>query len=252
MTQFILYGGKGGVGKTTCAAATALELSRQGHDTLVVSTDPAHSLSDSFDTEVSSEPEEILDNLWAVEVDREEAMADYKEKVEQIPMGDDEGEAGPLGLDLSGLGEVGEQIGEGVGGIVDDAMTAPGSDEVAAMHKFIEYMESEKWDYVVFDTAPTGHTLRLLRLPEVLDSMIGRVLKIRSQIQGVVDSFKSMIGGEGSEAPTADQLEDAKQRIKSVRSKLRDPDQTDFRVVFVPEKMAVLETQRLIEQLSRF
>ena len=246
MTQYILYGGKGGVGKTTCAAATAYKLSREGFDTLVVSTDPAHSLSDSFDTEVSSEPEEIYDGLWAVEVDPEAAMEEYRDTVESVP----EKLLGGVG---SGLGLDTEEVGEGMGGLFDDAMDAPGSDEAAAMYKFMEFMDSDRWDYIVFDTAPTGHTLRLLQLPEVMDSMIGRLVRIQSQVQGVVDSFKGLLGGDEDETGAAhDKLESLKERIERVRAKLMDPDHTDFRVVTIPESMAVLETQRLIERLSRF
>jgi len=245
MTQYILYGGKGGVGKTTCAAATAHKLSREGFDTLVVSTDPAHSLSDSFDTPVSSEPEEIHDGLWAVEVDPEDAMEEYRDTVESVP----EKLLGGVG---SGLGLDTDEVGEGVGGLFDDAMDAPGSDEAAAMYKFMEFMDSDRWDYIVFDTAPTGHTLRLLQLPEVMDSMVGRLVRIQSQIQGVVDSFKGILGGEDDGVDARGKLESLKDRIESVRAKLIDPDHTEFRVVTIPESMAVLETQRLIERLSRF
>ncbi|MFB6284036.1 MAG: TRC40/GET3/ArsA family transport-energizing ATPase [Halobacteria archaeon] len=247
MTQFILYGGKGGVGKTTCAAATGLKLARRGLDTLVVSTDPAHSISDSYDTEVPSEPVKIQDQLYAVEVDPQDAMDDYKGDIQAVP--EDLGDA-DLGL---GLGAVGEQIGEDVGGLLEDAVGAPGSDEAAAIYKFMEYMESDDYDYIVFDTAPTGHTLRLLKLPEVMDSMVGRLMKIKSQIKGVVDSVKGMFGKSDEDGKvTMDKLEKLKDRVVDVRTKLQNPEQTDFRVVLIPESMAVLETQRLIEQLSRF
>ena len=251
MTEFILYGGKGGVGKTTMAAATALRLANEGHDTLVVSTDPAHSISDSYGSDVGTEPDQIRDHLWAVEVEAQEAMEEYRGKVEEIPQQEGQGE-GPLGLDLEGLGGIGEELGEDMGEIFSDALGAPGADEAAAIFKFIEYMESDEYDYVVFDTAPTGHTLKLLRLPEVLDSMLGKVIRIRSRIQGTIDSVKQLLGGEESQTTTPEQLEDFKARVERIRAKLQDPDQTDFRVVTIPEHMAITETQRLIEQLSRF
>ncbi len=244
MTRYVLYGGKGGVGKTTCAAATAHRLAREGSETLVVSTDPAHSLSDSFGAPVSSEPTEVDNGLWAVEVDPEEAMEEYRETVEDIPQKLASGIGAGLGLDS-------EEVGEGMGGLFDDAMDAPGSNEAAAMYKFMEYMESDRWDYVVFDTAPTGHTLKLLRLPEVMDSMVGRLFRIRSQIQGVFGSLTGAFGGEDEESE-GDKLERLKERIERVREKLVDPEQTEFRVVLIPESMAVLETERLIERLSRF
>ncbi len=250
MTKFVLYGGKGGVGKTTCAAATALELAERGEKTLVLSTDPAHSLSDSFDVEVANEPEEILPNLWAVEVDPEQAMEEYRSTFMALPE-KLEGQS-VMGVDL-GLGETADEMGVSMGGLFDDALLAPGSDEVAAMLKFMEYMDSDEWDYIVFDTAPTGHTLKLLELPEVLDSMVGRLLRIRGQIQGVVDSVKGLLGGgEEAETPsTTEQLEEMKARVERVRARLRDPDYTEFRVVSIPETMAVLETERLIQRLAK-
>lgn len=240
MTEFVFYGGKGGVGKTTCAAATALKLSGRG-DTLVVSTDPAHSLSDSLETEVPSRPEMVMDNLWAAEVDPEEAMEGYRGAFERVP----EQFGGFPGLS-------GGELGEGMGGLFEDALMAPGSDEAAAMHEFMKYMDSDDWDYIVFDTAPTGHTLRLLQLPEVMDSMLGRMIKIRSQIQGVVDSLKGVFGGGGEDNVSLDEFRRVKARIERVRGMLSDPEQTDFRVVSVPERMSVLETERMIERLSRF
>ena len=245
-TRYILYGGKGGVGKTTCAAGTAYRLAKEGHETLVISTDPAHSLSDSFDTAVSSEPTEIDDGLWAVEVDPEEAMEEYRETFEEVPEKLASGIGAGMGLDT-------DEVDEGMGGLFDDMMDAPGSDEAAGMYKFMEYMESDRWDYIVFDTAPTGHTLKLLQLPEVMDSMVGRLVRIRSQLSNVFGTLTGIFGGDDDEdSTTQDRLERMSDRIENVRSKLVDPDHTEFRVVLVPESMAVLETQRLIERLSRF
>ena len=244
-TRYVLYGGKGGVGKTTCAAATAYRLARDGNETLVVSTDPAHSLSDSFGAPVSSEPTEVHDGLWAVEVDPEEAMEEYRDAFEDVPKKLASGIGASMGLDS-------EEVGEGMGGLFDDAMDAPGSNEAAAMYKFMEYMESDRWDYVVFDTAPTGHTLKLLQLPEVMDSMVGRLFRIRSQIQGVFGSVAGIFGEDEDEESEGDKLERLKGRVERVREKLVDPEQTEFRVVMVPERMAVLETERLIDRLSRF
>jgi len=244
MTEYILYGGKGGVGKTTCAAATGYKLANEGRKTLVVSTDPAHSLSDSFETEVTSEPGEVIENLWATEVDPEEAMNEYRDTVETVPESFSQG--------LNALGIDSEEIGENVAGLFDDALGAPGSDEAAAMFKFMEYMDSDSWEYVVFDTAPTGHTLRLLEFPEIMDSALGKMVRLRSQVQGVVDSFKGILGGDEEEETTYGKLEKLKNRIERVRGKLVDPNQTDFRVVTIPENMAITETQRLIDRLSRY
>jgi arsenite-transporting ATPase len=128
----------------------------------------------------------------------------------------------------------------------------PGADEAAAMQQLLEYLDDPRFERVVIDTAPTGHTLRLLELPEVMDSMAGRLLKMREQFSGLMDGIKGMFGaGSESEKPMA-QLEELAERIERLRAVLRDPSRTDFRVVMVPEKMSVLESERLIRRLDEF
>jgi arsenite-transporting ATPase len=178
--EYVLYGGKGGVGKTTLAAATALASARDGTATLVVSTDPAHSLSDTLETDVPADPARVRDDipLYAAEIDAETAMA-------RAPM-DLEGGENPLG---GLLGEEGANPFEG---------GMPGSDEAAAMWLLLEYLDDERFERVVVDTAPTGHTLRLLELPELLDSMVGTMLKLRERFGGLMEGMKGMVGGEAS------------------------------------------------------
>jgi arsenite-transporting ATPase len=128
----------------------------------------------------------------------------------------------------------------------------PGADEAAAMQQLIEYLDDPRFDRVVVDTAPTGHTLRLLELPEVMDSMAGRLLAMRERFSGMMDNLKGMLGGDvGDERPMAE-LEELADRIERLRAVLRDPQKTDFRVVMVPEKMSVLESERLIRRLDEF
>ena len=244
MTEFVLYGGKGGVGKTTCAAATALKRAREGAPTLVVSTDPAHSLSDVFDAEVGVEPTHIdgESDLWAVEVDPGERIGQYRGKV-TAALDELEG----LGISLDD-GDVDDVIEAGV---------APGTDEAAAMDLFLDYMDDPRFEYIVFDTAPTGHTLRLLKLPDVMSSAMGKLISVRSQVSSLADSVRSFVGG-GDEDDAEDDagvgvdLEALQDRMERVADALRDPDRTEFRVVLIPETMAVLETERLLAELDTY
>ncbi|WP_114575457.1 ArsA family ATPase [Saliphagus sp. LR7] len=238
--SYVLYGGKGGVGKTTMAAATALDSAREGTATLVVSTDPAHSLSDTFETEVPSSPERIREEipLWAAEIDPDAALEESQAAFAA------EGGLGGLG-DL--LGEEGP-----MDALFGGAM--PGADEAAAMQLLLEYMDDPRFDRVVVDTAPTGHTLRLLELPEIMDTMMGRMITFRERLGGMIDGVKGMFGGEAAEGEGADMAEmrEVRERIERLRAVLQDPELTDFRIVMIPEEMSVVESKRLREQLDRF
>jgi len=247
--EYVLYGGKGGVGKTTCAAATALSSARGGTPTLVVSTDPAHSLSDTLGTEIPSEPAEIADDipLFAVEIDPESATDGPF-----APGGEDtEGTPWEEGMpNDGGLGGLGELLGEGGHPLGGGAM--PGADEAAAMQLLLEYLDDPRFERVVVDTAPTGHTLRLLELPEVMDSMLGRLLSMRESLSGVMGTIGGVFGDDdAAEAGTAS-LKELSSRIERLRAALEDPSRTDFRVVMIPEEMSVTESERLVERLESF
>lgn len=270
MTRFLLYGGKGGVGKTTCAAATAVGLARTGLETLVVSTDPAHSLSDSFERDVDAEPTVIEDHLWAVEIDPEARMDEYEAMFATL---------------FDEFADVGVRVEDDQVEDMFAAGIAPGSDEVAALDMLVEYSDSEasetpqeaggtgdregrspssnrpqagdstRWDVIVLDTAPTGHTLRLLDIPEVVGATVRTAMSIRGQVRRIADSTKRMLLGPAyymgrREAETPDRFADLQSRMERVASILRDPAQTEFRVVLVPERMALSETERLVAQLE--
>jgi arsenite-transporting ATPase len=285
--EYVLYGGKGGVGKTTAAAATALASAADGVATLVVSTDPAHSLSDTLGTEIAAEPARIREDvpLYAAEIDPEAAVDD---SVFGAMGGDgpganagagagpaagpgagagaagpgpgpgpdgDAGGAGPFG----GLGDAGDagDAGDdpmGLGGLFGGAMGGgdvagmPGADEAAAMQTLLRYLDDPRFDRVVVDTAPTGHTLRLLELPEFLDTMVGRLMKLRERMGGLLGSVTGMFGDDDADA-RAD-LDELADRIERLRAVLRDPSRTDFRVVLVPEEMSVVESERLVARLD--
>jgi arsenite-transporting ATPase len=246
--EYVLYGGKGGVGKTTMAAATALASAREGTATLAVSTDPAHSLSDSLEVDVPGEPSRLREDvpLYGVEID--------PERMDEGPFADGEGEMGMGGMPgmEAMVGEDSPLGGDGGDGSMGGMGRMPGADEAAAMQLLLRYMDDERFDRVVVDTAPTGHTLRLLELPELMDSMMGRMMAMRERLSGMMDSVKGMFGADTDpEAGMAD-LREMAERIERLRAALRDPGRTDFRVVMVPEAMSVVESQRLVSRLAEF
>ncbi|WP_238993919.1 ArsA family ATPase [Halobellus captivus] len=279
--DYVLYGGKGGVGKTTMAAATALASAASGTATLVVSTDPAHSLSDTLDVDVPAEPTRIRESmpLYAAEIDPDAVVAgpftpgagdeasgfggngaandgfDHAADVEDNPFADDrdgpfsDAGGGDSGAGASPFGDLG-----GMEDLLGGAMgpgSMPGADEAAAMQQLLEYLDDPRFDRVVVDTAPTGHTLRLLELPEMMDTMLGRVAKLRQQFSGMMEGVKGMFGMGSAEAAAPD-LDELRERIERLRAVLRDPAKTDFRVVMIPEEMSVVESERLVERLDGY
>jgi arsenite-transporting ATPase len=190
--------------------------------------------------------------LWAAEIDPDAAMED----------GVFGGDEDPLG----GMSEMGDQLGpmaEMLGGLDDDddaglgamlgmGSSMPGADEAAAMRQLLEYLDDPRFDRVVVDTAPTGHTLRLLQLPEIMDSMVGRVMNIRQRMSGMLGGLKGMFGGGDDDAEQSADLDALRERIERLRAVLRDPAQTDFRVVMIPEEMSVVESERLVDRLAEF
>lgn len=228
--EYVLYGGKGGVGKTTMAAATALASANEGTETLVVSTDPAHSLSDTLEVDIPEEPTRIHDEipLYGAEIDPEAALKD-----------------GPFGMDGGGnplAGMLGEDVADPLAG------SMPGADEAAAIRLLLEYLDDPRFERVVVDTAPTGHTLRLLELPEMLDSMMGKLLTFRERMSGMFDVF----GGDEPDEEGVDSLREFSARIEHLRELLRDPALTDFRLVMVPEELSVMESERMLDRLDAF
>jgi arsenite-transporting ATPase len=236
-TTFVFIGGKGGVGKTTVSAATALWLADEGKKTLIISTDPAHSLSDSFEKNIGHDPTPIAENLSAVEIDPEVAMQDYQAKMQ-------EQQALNPGMDM---GMMQDQM--------DMATMSPGIDEAAAFDKFLQYMTTDEYDIVVFDTAPTGHTLRFLSFPEMMDSWVGKMIKVRRQIGSMAKAFKNIMpfmGDEEEEDKALEDMEETKKKIREARGVMADPNRTSFKMVVIPEEMSIYESERAMEALKKY
>ena len=246
--EYVLYGGKGGVGKTTCAAATALASANDGTATLVVSTDPAHSLSDVLETPIPAEPAQLSEDvpLYGVEIDPDAVDTPFAGGgMDDLFSG--MGAAAGAG---AGMGGEGGPAGEGMPNPFDPG-AMPGADEAAAMQLLLEYLDDPRFERVVVDTAPTGHTLRLLQLPELMESMVGRLLTFRERMSGMLGNLPGPFGDEQA-GEGIDQLEELSERIERLRGALRDPARTEFRVVMVPERLSVIEAERLLRRLEEF
>jgi arsenite-transporting ATPase len=240
-----MFGGKGGVGKTTCASATALSLAQDGFETLVVSTDPAHSIADVYDVEVGSDPVKIFEDvsLYAREVDPEKRFNENYSDVADAVLN----EASKIGVDING-----SDFSNLEGGVI-------GSDEAAVIDLFDEYDNNNDWDYVVFDTAPTGHTLRMLQLPELLDSVVGTALNFKQKYDSVKGKVTGIIPGNGDENEEDEKkdlddidVEKTRNKMENVAEILRDPSRTQFYAVMEAEDLSLLETKRLISQLNSY
>jgi len=234
MPQLILFGGKGGVGKTTCASAAAVQLAYAGMRTLLLSSDPAHSLSDCLEQEIGPEIRSVdgVRDLRAVEMDAEKLYMEFREE---------------HGEEISRILETGTYLDdEDIAGLL--SLPIPGLDEVMGFKELVDLMEKEEYDLYVLDTAPTGHALRLLALPEVLDQWIRILAKIRYKYQYVV--FR--LAGKEVHETADDFLFTMKRALKKVHALLRDPDRCEFVVVTVPEAMVIAETRRLTKALAAF
>ncbi len=237
-TTFVFVGGKGGVGKTSVSSATAIWMAKEGKKTLLVSTDPAHSLSDSLEAHIGHSPTLIMPNLYAVEIDPEVAMEQQQSEIESkksLASGDE-----AMGLDM-----LGDQL--------DLASSAPGADEAAAFEVFLQVMTTNEYDVVVFDTAPTGHTLRLLSFPDLMDSWVGKMIKVKTKLGSVANAFKNVIPfmGDDDDPQSTAELEETKRKIDEAKKIMSDPERTTFKMVVIPEEMSIHESDRAMESLGK-
>ncbi|MFX1337598.1 MAG: ArsA family ATPase [Promethearchaeota archaeon] len=242
--KMVMFGGKGGVGKTTCAASSAIWAAEHGRNTLIISTDPAHSLGDSLGVELPpGEPSPVkqVKNLTALEINPKANMTEFKGLTNVNPMED------------MGMGNMMDSF--GMGDIQEFAsMNPPGIDEALAFGKVLEFIETDHdYDLIIFDTAPTGHTLRFLSLPETLSGWIGKLLKLRMKVGKFFGVFKKMFGkDEIEEDNSLELLENLKNSIVNARDDLTNPSKNSFVVVTIPEEMAIAETGRLLNELLKY
>lgn len=231
--KLIIIGGKGGVGKTTVAASLALALSKS-FKTIVVSTDPAHSLADSFAQPIGDRIVKMDDArpCYAYELNAERAFKEF------IAQHDKE---------LRLIMDTGTYFdAEDIDMLMNLAL--PGMDEVMGLKAIIDLIEQGDYDKYIIDTAPTGHALRLLMMPDLLDGWVKVFAKLRWKYRTVVSTFK------GDYAPDAgdDLLLSLKKAVKRIESALKNGERCEFLPVTIPAEMAIAETQRLIQSLRRY
>ncbi|MDT4892652.1 MAG: arsenite/tail-anchored protein-transporting ATPase [Pseudonocardiales bacterium] len=231
----MLFTGKGGVGKTTTASATALRLADRGVKTLLLSTDTAHSLADALGMPLSGEPAEVAPSLWAVQIDTQNRLEAAWRDVQRFL------------IDLLSR--------SGVDPITADELTVlPGVDEVLALLAVRELAMAGDWDALVVDCAPTAETLRLLALPEALGWYLQKVFPAQRRIARGVRPIASMLG-RGDVVPP-DNIFDALLRLNdelaAVRQLLGDPAVTSVRLVLTPESVVAAEARRTFTALSLY
>lgn len=240
--EVVFFGGKGGVGKTTLAAAMALQAAREGRRTLLVSTDPAHSTSDVLDTRLGGQAREVRPGLWALEIDPAEEADRYIDDVKARIA-----DSTPPRL----MAEVERQI--------DIARVTPGAEESALFDRFTRIAEEagDAWDRLIFDTAPLGHTLRLLSLPELMGAWIGGLIARRRKVNALGRMWRNVAGAAaGSEHPGEDPvlgaLTERQARFRRARALITDPHRTGFVFVVTPEHLPVAETERSVKMLDKY
>jgi len=253
--KFVFVGGKGGVGKTTSSSAIAsLFASVCNKRVLLVSTDPAHSLGDAWRTTFSNVPTSPMFNLDVMEIDPKETMDKelntWVQYAKEFEGSDGDGDS------VDGDSKMLKQISS----FQDWLSGIPGIDEATALSSAITYIESGKYDLIVFDTAPTGHTLKLLALPEILEKGIDKLQSWQTTLWTYWDVFKGLSSGDGASSANkkinikqevSQKLTDYKHSIQKVATMLQDQTRTRFVVVCIAEFLSVSETRRLLQELVK-
>jgi len=206
-TRAVFFTGKGGVGKTTISCITAVHIAKKGFKTLIVTTDPAAHIGEVFDVKINDKPSEISENLFAVMIDQEKAFTEYKDRVLEDARG---------------------KYSEDMIAAMEEELNSPCIEEMASFDKFIRFIESSVYDVIIFDTAPTGHTLRLLDLP----------FDYAKQAEMMIDAR------EGSKAK-----KETENRFRKIIELIRDPERSVFCLVLYPESTPILESYRAMLDL---
>jgi arsenite-transporting ATPase len=236
--RYVMFGGKGGLGKTTFSAATAFWLAQQGHRVLVFSVDPQASLSDIFERDIFGQgPVKIIDNLWAQEIDADKHIADYQDEIRRKI------------LDMYGLDKVPDEIED----YIQAASAEPAMEESAIFDSVIDIVVSGDYDYYIYDLVPLGHALYYLSMAKVYDEWITKITHLREEMREYEEVVaKIRREKEVQEDQILGELQYIRDRINTASRILADRDRTAFFFVVIPEEMVLVDTRKAAEMFAKF
>ena len=236
--RYIMFGGKGGLGKTTFSAATAYWLAQQGKKVLVFSVDPQASLSDIFQQDIFGKgPVKIMENLWAQEIDADQHIKAYQQEIRQKI------------LDMYGFEEVPEEIEQ----YIQAASAEPAMEESAIFDAVVDIVVQGDYDYYIYDLVPLGHALYYLSMAKVYDEWINKITKLREEMR----EYEEMVSRLKREKETEEdqilkELQYIRGRINASSQILTDKQKTAFFFVVVPEEMIIFDTKKAAELFAKF
>ena len=236
--KYIMFGGKGGLGKTTFSAAAAYHLAQHGHRVLVFSVDPQASLSDIFQKDIFGKGAvEVMPNLFAQEIDADQRIREFQEQIRRRI------------LDRYGL----ESVPEEIESYIAAAASEPAMEESAIFDAVVDIVFQGDYDYYVYDLVPLGHALYYLSMSSIYDQWINRVTELRAEMQRYSRVVQRMKADETSEEDEIlGELEDIRRRINLSSSIFTDKEKTGFFFVLTPEEMTILDTLKAQELFAKF
>ena len=236
--RYIMFGGKGGLGKTTFSAATAYWLAKQGYKVLVFSVDPQASLSDIFKRDIFGKGAvEIMPNLYAKEIDADRRIKEYQEEIRQKIR------------DMYGMDEIPEEIEN----YIQAAAAEPAMEESAIFDEVVDIVVGGEYDYYIYDLVPLGHALYYLSMASVYDEWIDKITKLREEMEEYQQVAAVMQRNkESEEDQILRELQDIKYRINTSSGILTDKQKTAFFFVIIPEEMIILDTQKAAGLFAKF